>query len=147
MDDTCATMHECMSGYLDDELDESDTARFEKHLKSCASCRAELNEMTQVVSAASGLCVEEPPEEVWDEFLDQVYNRIERKTGWYVLILGVVMALGWGVYFLFVTDTVPLHTKVLIQCILLGLTLLFSSVLRQRLHQRKTDRYSRDVHR
>ena len=147
MDDACAAMHELMSGYLDDELDDADTARFEEHLKFCAECRQELNEMTEVISAASGLSVEAPPEEVWDEFLDKVYNRIERKTGWYLFILGAVMAVGWAVYFLFLTDILPFNAKLTVVVILVGLALLFFSVMRQRLHHRKTDRYSRDVHR
>jgi predicted anti-sigma-YlaC factor YlaD len=147
MEKGCGTMQELMSGYLDDELDNADAERLETHLKSCEQCRAALNEMTSVVSTASGLTIDEPPDEVWDEFLDGVYNRIERRTGWYLFILGAVFAAVLGVYFLFHTHLLSIGAKFTVEIILVGLALLFSSVMRQRRHHRKTDRYSRDIHR
>ncbi len=147
MDEHCTKMHDLMSGYLDDELDDADTERLEGHLETCADCRREFEEMTLIVSGASTLSVEDPPEEVWDEFLENVYNRIERRTGWYLVILGALMVIGWTVYFLVLTDILSAIAKIIVVLILVGLALLFSSVMRQRLHHRKTDRYSRDVHR
>ena len=96
MNDACGTMQELMSGYLDDELDDEDMKRMKGHLESCVACRQELNEMTLVVSAADTLSVEVPSEEEWDGFLDGVYNRIERKTAWFLIVLAIVMAVGWA---------------------------------------------------
>ena len=147
MDNECATMHEMMSGYLDDELDDAETKRFDEHIKSCAECRRELTEMTEVISVTSELGIEEPEEEVWDEFLGNVYHRLERKTGWYLVVIAVVLAASMGIYFLFLTDILPFKVKMVIEMFFIGLALLFSSVMRQRTRHRKTDRYSRDVHR
>lgn len=147
MDEVCAKMHELMSGYLDGELDEDDTERIKGHLESCADCRREFNEMTLVVSAAEELSVEVPPDEVWDEFLDNVYNRVERKTGWFLVILGVFIGVTLSIYLLFFSDILATEVRITIELIFVGLALLFSNVMRQRLHHRKTDRYSRDVHR
>ena len=103
--------------------------------------------MTLVVSAADTLSVEVPSEEEWDGFLDNVYNRVERKSGLFLVILALVMALGWAIYFLILTPIVSPQIKLLIEVFLLGLALLFSSVMRQRSQHKKTDRYSRDIHR
>jgi predicted anti-sigma-YlaC factor YlaD len=146
MNDACETMQELMSGYLDDELDDEDIKRMKGHLESCAACRQELNEMTLVVSAADTLSVEVPSEEEWDGFLDGVYNRIERKTAWFLIVLAIVMAVGWAVHVFILTPIVSLQVKIMIEVFLVGLALLFSSVMRQRSLQKKTDRYSRDVH-
>jgi len=147
MDEVCTKMHELMSGYLDGELDEDDTERIKGHLESCAHCRQELNEMTLVVSAADTLSVEVPSEEEWDGFLDNVYNRVERKTGLFLVILGVFIGVSMMVYLFFLTDMLSNPVKRVIELIFVGLALLFSSVMRQRVHHKKTDRYSRDVHR
>jgi O-antigen ligase len=84
---------------------------------------------------------------VWDTFLEEVYNRVERKTGWVVFILGMVIA---GVFGIYIFVAVPWATNVVkagVAIPLVGLIILFVSVWRQRIFVSKTDRYSRDVRR
>lgn len=136
-----------MSGYLDGELDDADRRAFEERLESDPELRRELGEMRQLVSAASDINVPDPPEDVWDSFLDDVYNRLERRVGWLFIIVGMVALTTWAVYLFVVIPWASALTKILCAVPVVGLTVLFLSVLRERMFIAKTDRYSREVKR
>ena len=147
MDSTREEMRTLMSGYLDHELEPDEVARFEAYLEAHADFREELDRMGQLVDAASDLGVESLPDEVWDTFLDGVYNRLERRTGWMAFLLGVALLSGAGVYWFVVSPWASPTMKAVAALPLAGLGVLFGSVLRERLFVLKTDRYSRDVKR
>lgn len=84
---------------------------------------------------------------MWETFLDNVYNRVERRTGWVILILGSLIPALIGIYAFIVQPWTSTLQKILIAAPTIGLSILFISVLRQRLYVAKTDRYSRDVKR
>lgn len=147
MDDTREEMRTLMSGYLDNELEPEERARFEAYLEAHPDFMEELDRMRQLVDAASDLCVEALPDEVWDTFLDNVYNRLERRAGWTAFLLGVAIVAGVAAYWFVVTPLASPTMKVVAALPLGGLVVLFGSVLRERLFVLKTDRYSRDVKR
>ena len=119
----------------------------ERCLAENEAFRKEFERMKQLVNATSNLAVDIPPEEVWDTFLDGVYNRMERRTGWLIFVLGAIGLAGFGFY-LFITEPWgPALSKLLIATPVAGLVVLFISVLRQRLFVAKTDRYSKEVQR
>jgi len=148
MKERCEEYQVLISGYLDGELDKDGERRLEAHIQQCSVCRREYSAMKRlVIGTAAAFFVDPPPEEVWDTFLDRVYNRLERKFGWVVFILGAVALTVFGLI-LFITE--PWGSaliKLLIAAPVIGLVILFISVLRQRLSVAKTDRYSRDVQR
>jgi hypothetical protein len=76
-----------------------------------------------------------------------VYNRLERRVGWTLTITGAAAALLVALYFLVVIPWAPAAVKLAVELLLVGLAVLFVSVLRQRLFMLKTDRYSRDIKR
>lgn len=64
-----------------------------------------------------------------------------RSIGWLLFIAGLLVIAGIGVFgFLFSSD-VPIGMKLIIIAIYGGLATLLYSVLRQRLIERKTDKY------
>ena len=65
-----------------------------------------------------------------------------RGVGWVLVIGGVLVAVGIGVYALFFTDETPLTAKLVAGGIYGGFALLLIAVLRQRLRERKTDKYT-----
>lgn len=147
MDNPCDKTRDLMSGYLDSELDDDDTECMEAHLAECETCRTEFEDMTFLVSASDSLSVELPSEEVWDEFLQNVYNRTERQTGWIAFIIGTFVLLAWGIYEMAITEWAEPIVKLSTALACIGVTVLFLSVLRERLSNRKLDRYSSNVHR
>jgi anti-sigma factor RsiW len=137
-----------ISGYLDGELDAEARRRMEALLRADPAFRREFDSMkTLVVGTTEAFRMDEPPEEVWDTFIDHVYNRIERKTGWVVLIAGSIGLALYGLYAFIVYDWGSALTKSGIAAVAIGAVILFISVLRQRLEAARTDRYSREVHR
>ncbi len=103
--------------------------------------------MAKLVSASDTLRVEAPPEEVWDTFMEGVYNRMERQTGWIVFVCGLAVLTLFGIYQFVVNPWGPALVKLMVAAPVVGLGVLFVSVLRQRLFVAKTDRYSREVQR
>lgn len=147
MNESCEEMQALMSGHLDGELGPEEKRALRAHVEGCAVCREEFDSLKVLVSATSELGVEAPPEEVWDTFLDNVYNRIERRTGWWILFVGLAGLTCFGAYLFWAQPWASALTKVLVATVFTGLLILFISVLRQRLFVAKTDRYSRDVKR
>lgn len=145
MTDTCEQIEPMLSAYLDNELDASERETVERHVAHCARCARELDELRGVVNAAEELNAPSVDDAVWDAFLDNVYNRLERRLGWVLLILGAVIVAGLVVYEAVVLPWAPPIIKVLSAVPIAGLGVLFVSVLRQRLHVARSDRYSRDV--
>ena len=143
----CETVQPLMSGYLDNELDHEQQEKLRKHLDGCPACREEFDKMKQLVQATATLRIETPPTEDLDHFLDSVYNRAERQAGWLIFILGMCVLAVVGVY-LFVTEPWgSALAKVCVATPIVGLGVLFVSVLRQRLVAAKTDRYSKEIDR
>lgn len=145
MNDACEQIEPMLSAYLDDELDPQERAEVERHLDRCAGCARELDELRGVVHAAEELAAPSVDDAAWDAFLDKVYNRLERRLGWILLLIGVIAVAGLILYEAVVLPWAPPAVKVLCAVPFAGLGVLFVSVLRQRLHVARSDRYSRDV--
>ena len=116
-------------------------------METCDDCRHEFKTIKQLISAASGIAVASPPEEVWDTFLDGVYNRLERRTGWFFFVIGAVGLVALGIYYFVTEPFASAFQKTFLAVPAVGFSILFVSVLRQRLLVAKTDRYSRDIRR
>jgi hypothetical protein len=93
------------------------------------------------------MTISQPPDEVWDTFRDSVYNRMERKTGWVFFIIGAIALTSFGVYCFIMEPWTTALRKTLIAVPVMGLLVLFVSVLRQRLFVYRTDRYSQEIKR
>ena len=67
--------------------------------------------------------------------------RSTSSIGWLLLIGGIVIGGGVAIFARVYTPDVPLLVKLIAGAIYLGLAFLLISVLRQRLIERKTDKY------
>ena len=89
------------------------------------------------------------PEMFWDEYWENVYNKIERGIGWILFSLGAIILLAYGAYEMlqdfFLNPQKPMIEKVGLGLLLLGLIIVFVSVLREKLMIRKVDKYRRIV--
>ena len=142
----CEKIQELLTGYIDGELDSPTCRLLEQHILGCPECKEEYGSLKRLAAGtSSAMAFDEPPPEVWDSFLDSVYNRIERRTGWTMLWVGLAMLAAYGLFLYVTTDWAPPLAKFVCALPVGGLSLLFVSVLRQRLHVQKNDRYSRDV--
>ena len=146
MPGSCDKFEIMISGCVDGEISEEDRQRLDTHLAGCTACTRELDHMKRIVAGTDhAMAVDEPPPEVWDTFLDGVYNRVERQSGWILLIVGVVALTAVGITLFAMSPEFSDLTKVLVSVPVAGLVILFLSVLRQRMRVAKTDRYSKEV--
>ena len=74
--------------------------------------------------------------------MDDTTVKAARGIGWLLLIGGALIGAGVGVYeFIITASTLSLLEKLIVGGIYGGMLLIFISVLRQRLIERKSDRY------
>ncbi len=142
---TCDKFQPLMMEYLDGELDHQSRKLVDRHLAECSACRREWESLLKIKKITSDMQFIQPEKEVWKMYWDQVYNRIERGLGWILLSIGSIILLSYGV-FNFIQDFLkdsqePLGIKIAVASAILGVIILFISVLRERLFIRKTDKY------
>jgi len=132
---------ELLSGYIDGELTQQQRQRVAIHCSDCAVCASELDELGKLRAEIGAAKLSEYGEDKWRESMSDTSVRSSRGIGWFLLIGGVLLAGGIGV-FGFVTDPdVEWYVKLITGAIYGGLALLFISVLRQRLVEQKSDKY------
>lgn len=139
--------NELISAYLDDELSPADRREFELRLERGEVSGQELEEIRAMRSLTCSLKLDEFPDEVWDRYWTQTYNRMERNTGWILLSLGAIVLTSYGVYAflrsLWSDPSEPWWLRLAVGSVAVGLSVLFVSVLRERWFARNGDPYRR----
>ena len=130
-----------LSGYLDRELTQQQRQKVDVHCETCEHCRQELAELQEMRQRVGNARLSNMNEDMWRENMKDVTVRTSRGIGW-LLFVGSLLVLGAiGVYEFVIDSSVSTFMKFLISSMYLGLAALFMSVLRQRLIERKTDKY------
>jgi predicted anti-sigma-YlaC factor YlaD len=139
--DRAAHVEEQLSGYLDGELNQQQRQRVRLHLEDCAECAKLLAELTALRARLGESDLSGLPADQWRENMNDSGVTLTRGIGW-LLLIGAGVIIGAIAVFEFLTDPGPgVGWKLLISAFYLGWIGLFISVLRQRLIERKTDRY------
>jgi predicted anti-sigma-YlaC factor YlaD len=142
---TCHDYKDLMMGYLDDELSEEQKKRFEKHLAGCPECAGELKEFQKLKAITDEVTLVEPEDKLWQDYWTGIYNRIERSIGWIIFSVSAILLAIYGGFMLIekiITDaTTGLLLKIGLLALIIGLAILFVSVLRERIYFWSKDRY------
>ena len=142
---TCHNYKDLMMGYLDDELSAEQRRRFEEHLAGCPECVNELEEFRKLKAITDEVTLVEPEDRIWQDYWSGIYNRIERDVGWIVFSVAAILLTIYGGFTLIediVKDaTVGMLLKAGLLALIVGLAIMFVSVLRERLYFWKKDRY------
>lgn len=135
---------------LDGEISDSDRAELNSMLDSDERLRAEWNSLAQIKAKTASLGLAEPPDKLWEEYMDSVYRRVERGIGWILLSVGAVVVFSyvlWQIVTELIGDvSIPWYVKGGTIALLVGLVILAVSVIREKYFVFKDDPY-RDVHR
>jgi anti-sigma factor RsiW len=133
------------SGYLDGELDRDERREFEARLAQDPELVQELEALRAMREVTASMKLRGFPDEVWEHYWDATYNRLERRVGWLLFSLGAVLLTAGGLYELAVSllreSADPWWVRLGIGAGILGLVMLFVSVLRERLFTWKRDPY------
>ena len=132
---------ELLSGFIDGELTQQDRQRVQIHCEQCATCRDELAQIRSVRSRVGSSRLSETGEDRWRETMEDTTVKATRGIGWLILIGGILLAVGIFVIEVIGSTTMSITEKLIVGGVYGGLLLLFISVLRQRLIERKTDKY------
>ncbi len=147
---TCHDYKDLMMGYLDNELTDEQRRQFEEHLSGCSECTDELEEFRKLKAITDEVTLVEPEDRIWQDYWNGVYNRIERSIGWIVFSVAAILLTIYGGFKLIediIKDaTIGMLLKAGLLALIVGLAILFVSVLRERLHFWQKDRY-KDVRR
>jgi anti-sigma factor RsiW len=131
--------------YADGELGPEERARVEEALAKDPELRRELLELRRLKEATLGLDAVADGE--IEAFWGAVYNRLERRAAWMLLLAGLVGVVGAGCYLFFTHRWAHWSVKLAGGSGLLGTMLLVWSVWRERRRALRHDRYAREVRR
>ena len=141
----CEDYKDLMMGYLDEELSAEQMLRFEEHLTECKQCTAQLQEFRQLKAITDQMTLIEPEDRLWQQYWDGIYNRVERGIGWIIFSVAAILLTIYGgfkaIEDLITDPTVGLLLKIAMLALLVGLAILFVSVLRERIFFWSKDRY------
>jgi hypothetical protein len=134
-----------VSSYLDGLLNDKQTELVENHLSDCRECQQEFEELNQLEEVLNQMKLKKPSKDIWEAYWSSVYNRLERKIGWVVLSIGLIILIGIGAYpaikNLILNPETPLILKIGALIFGAGGIIVFVSILREQLFFRKRERY------
>ena len=139
-----------MMGALDNEISTQEQQELSRLLQDNPVLEAEWKQLQRVKEVTGNMVFRKPPEEVWDMYWTGVYRRFERGIGWMLLSVGAILLLSYGVWEgiqeLFADTTTPAIVKYGVLAVMIGLVVLFVSVVREKLFAWQRDPY-KDVKR
>jgi predicted anti-sigma-YlaC factor YlaD len=145
MNDNAKTVTEhvgdLLSGFLDGELTQQQRQVVTLHCADCERCRDDLAELRALRERISGAPLSELGEDKWRENMNDSGVELSRGIGWLIFLAGLMVAGCYFVFLLLTDSGMPLIIKIILVGVYGGLGVLLFSVLRQRLIERKTDKY------
>jgi ferric-dicitrate binding protein FerR (iron transport regulator) len=130
---------------LDDELESTDRAEFERLLSDNPELREEWDRLSRLKEVTANMKLRNPPEEMWDGYWTSVYSRFERGLAWILVSIGAIVFGSWGTWQVvrdLMADTdLPTVVKWSILAMIVGLVMLLVSVLRHRIFVSQSDPY------
>ena len=147
---TCHDYKDLLMGYLDNELSNEQRRQFEEHLSGCSECKDELKEFRRLKAITDEVTLVEPEDKIWQDYWSGVYNRIERSVGWIFFSIAAILLTIYGGFKMIeemIKDpNIETMFKIGLLALIIGLAILFVSVLRERFYFWRKDRY-KDVRR
>ena len=132
--------------YIDGEMTAEERAAWEEHLASCGECRRAIDELGRVERLTGMVKIRDPQDDFWEAYWKKLFRRLERKTGWLLMIMGAALIVLYALW-KGVTDFGEItFIKVVTVAVAAGFVILLISVIRERVHQYRTDRY-KDIER
>ena len=134
-----------MMAALDGELSPEERRELDGHLATDERLRSEWEQMGRVKEVTETMGYRELPEEIWDGYWEQTYNRLERGLGWILVSVSSIALIGfaaWQWIDAMLADTqLPGYVKLALFALVLGGVILLFSVIREKWFTRRSDPY------
>jgi hypothetical protein len=132
---------ELLSGFVDGELTQQQRQMVSLHCENCDECSETLTRIRELRQSIGNAKLSELGEDKWRESMSDNTVKTTRQIGWLVFIAGLLAIGGIGIIGFLFSDEIEIGMKLIIIAVYGGLATLLFSVLRQRLIERKTDKY------
>ena len=131
--------------YLDNLLTEKEVKEFNELLIGDIDFKNLYNEQKRVREVLKAMELKRPGKEIWDDYWENTYNRLERGLGWLAVFLGSLILIGFAsikfVESLYVDTQTPLIIKIGVVSLVFGFLVLLFSVIRERFFTSNKDKY------
>lgn len=136
---------ELLAKAIEGALTQEEQEEWAELLLANPALQQELQEHTHIKEVTMGFNFKRPPEETWDRYWAGVYARLERGLAWVLVSIGAAVVLAYAGYQAVVEvmsdATLPPVVKLAAAALLLGLAILFVSVLREKWFTHRSDKY------
>jgi anti-sigma factor RsiW len=126
---------------LDGEMTAEEQLQYEEHVQNCAECERELREMGRIVKFTDEVHLKKPDEQFWADYWRGVYRRLERGIGFFLLAAGLLVLTAYGIFKAVTSPEFFTVKGIATAVVVLGLWIVFLSVVRERYHEYKHDPY------
>jgi hypothetical protein len=134
-----------LENYFDNNLSEEENKELINLINSNKTLQTEFEEQKRIKEVLSKMSLKNPSREAWDNYWLGIYNRLERGIAWIILSVGAVIVLSFItiniVEGLLETNNIPLFYKAGIFLLMIGVVILFVSVVREKFFTYKNDKY------
>lgn len=137
----CEEYKALMMGLMDDELSEEEAIRLNDHIIRCSSCREEFEQLKKTSSKLNGMDIREPDREFVEKAWRSPYSKLTKNFGIFLVVAGWLIMILYGAYEFIVTKETASIPKYALVIILVGIIVLFISVLRDRIRSYGNDPY------
>ncbi len=138
-------MRELLAGYVDGELSTEERKAFEAELENNPELKAELEEFRKLKEVTSMVKYADLPLEVWENYWQSLYRKLERGFGWILFSVGAIVLLSFVVFEFFhgmyINPGIPMLIKVGVTAVTIGAVILAVSFIRETIFAYQRDRY------
>lgn len=134
-----------MMGRVDGELSPEEDRELDALIETNDEFRSEMKRMERVKTVTAAVSLKMPPDQIWEDYMNSVYQKVERGVGWILLSVGAIVTLSYGLWNgvsdLLENTTLPWFVKGAVLALLVGGVIITVSVVREKLFMRSKDPY------
>ncbi len=131
--------------YLDQELSAEESTLIKQKIATDLQYQKCYNQLRKLKEVTGAMKFKILPDMYWDEYWQQVYNRLERGISWILISLGAIIVMTFALWTaateLLADQAIHPILKFGIFILIIGGVVLFVSILREKLMVRRVDKY------
>lgn len=137
----CEKYKKLLVGLIDQELTHDESSEIHDHLRKCASCRTEYDELLQAGDMLGGVSFREPEDELLASLWKRPYSRWAKISGLLLIIGGWLTLVVFALIEMFRDTQEPLLSRISVGAIIIGFIIMLLYVIRERMATIKIDKY------